>query len=322
MKAFTIKVGDKLLDYRLGQSVDLQAFSDHLKQKGYEIEKVWNEKRHAVGIIYKSNIKLFVKLATSEGISRLTQNEFEWNEQFNKLNPRGTSNFWVPTNFDIGYFSTKGRSSSGGENLFYLITDYGQGEQISSHQPGSEKYLEQTLGEIIEFAELIQSLNIKDLNPNELFTKVTHRQRFVEKAHQWLEGIPVEIIKKYQVEQLMTAVENGSKQLERKPRHGDFTPWHIFKYEDKLFLYDAEHALSGGVEYYDIAYYIQRVFSILENKTVAEKILNKLRDKKYDFEKLQTVLAARAIGGFLDRSLHEKPNYEKDNEFKEITLSL
>ena len=209
MRAFTIKVGDKLLDYRVGRSVNLRAFSDHLKQKDYHVEKLWNEKRHAVGILKKNEQKLFVKLATSEGISRMTQNEFEWNKQFNLLNPRESSNFWVPINFDSGFF----------ENLFYLVTDYGEGEKISSHEPGSEKYLEQTLDEVIGFAELIQTLNIQNLNPNELFTNTTHIQRFVEKARQWLEGIPAEVTEQYGVRQLIQVVNKGSQKLEQRPRH-------------------------------------------------------------------------------------------------------
>lgn len=313
MKAFTIKVGDKLLDYRFGQKVNLQAFSKHLQTKGYVVEKLWNEKRHVVGIVNKSNEKLFVKLATSEGMSRLTENEFEWNKQFNELNPRANSNFWAPQNFDSGYFA----------NLFYLITDFGQGGKVSSHEPNSENYLEQTLDEIIKFSELIQNLKFTNLDPNELSTGLSYQEWFVEKTRQWFEGIPGSAIEQYKVGQLMELVEKGTKQLESRPRHGDFAPWHIFKQSNgKLFLFDGEHALSKGVEYYDIAYYIQRIFGVLQNKEVAEKILNKLRDLDYDFSKLQTVLAARAIGGFLDKSFHEKPDYKIDQEFKNFVATL
>lgn len=315
MKAFTIKVGDKILDYRLGQNVDLGEFQKHLENKGYVVEKLWNEKRHSVGKISKDKNKLFVKLATSEGMSRLTENEFGWNKQFNGQNTREKSNFWVPLNFDSGYF----------ENLFYIITDFGQGEKISGHEQNSQNFLVETLSQVIDFSELVQSLKLKNLNPNEYFISMNHQQRFLEKTKQWFEAIPEEVRSKYQIDQLLEVVEKGTPSLMSKPRHGDFTPWHILrKSEDKLYLLDAEHALSEGVEYYDIAYYIQRVFSVLSNKNFSLEILEVLRKRNYDFKKIKTVMAARAIGGFLDKHLGLMPdmNFSTDEEFRDLVLAL
>ncbi len=314
MSAFNIKVDGKLLDYRLGHSVDIKSFSKLLRAKEYEVENLRMEKRHVVGTVHKQNKKFFVKLATSPGMSRLTQNEFEWNNQFNKLNPRGNSKFWVPQNFDSGYFQ---------EHLFYAICDFNDGEKITEHGLSDQKNLKETIEEVINFSELIQSLNVKNLKPNELSYGLTHQEWFVEKTRQWFVDIPKNVVKQYDIEELLDVAKNGAKQLEKRPKHGDFTPWHIFRLaNNKLYLFDAEHAMSENVEYYDIAYYIQRVFSVLENRNVAEKILSKLRERNYDFSKLRTVLAARGIGGFLDRSFHEKPNYEMDQEFKELIFNL
>lgn len=314
MKAFTIKIGDKILDYRLGQNLDLRKFQKHLENKGYVVEKLWNEKRHNVGQISKDKTKLFVKLATSEGMSRLTENEFEWNKQFNKQNSREKSNFWVPINFDSGYF----------ESLFYLVTDFGKGKKISGHEPDSLNSLPQTLNQVIDFSELIQSLSLERLNPNEYFTEMNYKQRFLEKTKQWLEAIPQRIRQKYHIGQLLKVVEEGTPNLESKARHGDFTPWHIFNMgEDKLYLFDAEHALSEGAEYYDIAYYTQRVFSVLKNEKITLQILDELRKRSYDFSKLKTVMAARAIGGFLDSYLGVKnSDYKADEEFRDLVLSI
>ena len=111
--------------------------------------------------------------------------------------------------------------------------------------------------------------------------------------------------------------------LEKRPRHGDFTPWHLFKVKDKvLVLIDGEHAMKNGVEYYDIGYFMQRIFSVLQNRTFTEDILKQLRKRNYNLDKLRTVLAARAIGGFLDESLTGNPNYLKCNEFKEWVIKI
>ena len=87
-------------------------------------------------------------------------------------------------------------------------------------------------------------------------------------------------------------------------------------------LFDAEHASSYGVEYYDIAYFIQRVFSVLENEELAQKILVRVLEKNYLRNNLKIVLAARVIGGFLDESLTPFPNYHQAYRFKDWAINL
>lgn len=315
MKAFQIKVDGKLLDYRLGHKVNLNAFSNHLTTKEYKVIKLWQEKRHAVGIIEKNNIEYFVKLSTSGGINKTTQNEFLWNEKFNQENPRENSDYWVPENIDSGYF----------EKLYFMITDFSKGNLLSNKPiPGYEiSDMSKYLNEIINFSEMIQEINIKGLEPDEQFNKVSNYQRQLSKTNMWYESIPKNLTEKHKIQELLGIVEKNINKFASKPRHGDFTPWHLFSLpNNKLLLIDGEHALSGGVQYYDIAYFIQRVFSILENKDLALKILDNLKKRNYDFDKLKTVLASRAIGGFLDRSLHENPDYSVDLEFKSLVLNL
>lgn len=315
MKAFQIKVDGKYYDYRIGQEINLEEFSKHLSSNGYSVNKLWHEKRHSVGLLEKDGQKLFVKLATSDGISINTVNEFKWNEKFNTQNLRTQSDFWVPLNYDSGEYI----------NYFYLITDFLEGELLAERPiPGYElpnfrKYLEK----IIDYSEFIQNLDIGNLEPDEQFMNISHSERFLKKAEMWLKAIPEDVINKYRIIDLFEIVEVGYKNLERKSRHGDYAPWHIFKLsENRLALFDGEHAISNGVELYDIAYFIQRVYSVLENQKLTLEILEALKERNYDFKKLKIVLASRAIGGFLDRSFHKKPNYKLDLEFKNLVLKL
>ncbi len=120
----------------------------------------------------------------------------------------------------------------------------------------------------------------------------------------------------------MDIVKRGYSNLEKRPRHGDFTPWHMFELKDSVIgLIDGEHAMKNGVEYYDVGYFIQRIYSVLQNQTFAEDIFNLLRKKNYNLDKLRVILAARAIGGFLDEYLTGKPNYVKSNKFKEWVIN-
>ena len=61
----------------------------------------------------------FLKLSTSEGISIVTRNEYEWNNYFN--NYSSDSRFRVPKNYESGLYDSK---------YFYMITDYFDGELI------------------------------------------------------------------------------------------------------------------------------------------------------------------------------------------------
>lgn len=299
MKAFDIEVNGKIVDYRVGTSLNLQAVSNFFN-KTYTVMSVIQAPRHVVGKLEKHGKKLFFKLATTEGISYLTQNEYVWNEQFNTLYPRKSSDFWVPHNVGSGWYE---------QNLFYLITDTFNGSPVKHIQKNQ-------LTAIIDFTECIQKLNITNLRKQSGFS-------FWEKTVAWYEAIPVSVRKLFRIDQLYNLVEHSYKNLLRKPRHGDFAPWHIHILTNgKLGLIDGEHAMGNGVEYYDIAYFIQRVYSVLDNPNFAQKILSELKKRNYTLYKLQTVLAARAIGGFLDESLKEKPDYSLHKDFSRFVLSL
>ena len=310
LKAFQIRVDGKILDYLVGKQLNLDYIKSFFKKR-YFVKKLWSGGRHILGILEKNNKNLFLKLATTEGISELTKIEYNWNEQFNNLMPRKSSGFWVPQNEDFGIYNG---------NLFYLITDRFEGRLLAQRpeKTNSTDFIDQ-IPAIINFSELIQKLNIVELTSKE---NPDYRERFFEKTKSWYNDIPKDIIEKYQVVDLLKVVEHGISKLKMKPRHGDFTPWHLFKLTSgQLGLIDGEHAKKNGVEYYDIGYFIQRVFSVLENPNFAEKILSELIKKNYSLEKLIIILAARAIGGFLDESLKPSPDYTFCVKFKDWVIN-
>ena len=259
------------------------------------MRKIWSGGRHVFGILEKNNKTFFLKLATTEGISLTTKNEFNWNAEFNKLVSRKTSNFWVPKNYDFGLHN----------NLFYFITDNLEGKL-------SNVFIN-NVSQIINFSEIIQGLKIN----------FPSSESFLEKTQTWFSDIPANIREEYKIESLLKIVKKGYANLQIKPRHGDFTPWHMLKLPGgKLGLIDGEHARSNGVEYYDIGYFIQRAFSVLENPKFAKRILSLLLKRNYNLEKLKVILAARSIGGFLDKSLEDSPDYTIPAKFCSWILKL
>ena len=308
MEAFRVKKNGKTLDYRVGQKLDLGQVSDHFKNK-FNVQKVWQEKRHVVGWVKKDGKEYFLKLSTTEGIGIRSETEKVWNEEFNKHS--NDSRFWVPRNLEDGYFG----------NLYFLVMDRFEGPFLCDLK-GKSNLIESTIDRIIDLTEHIQTLPM-NIPINDAIQNPDHQEWFRLKTKSWLEALPNDIAQKYRLEQLWKIVADGAESLSKKPRHGDFTPWHIIVLPNgRLGLIDGEHAHSHGVENYDICYFIQRVYTVLGMPDLAAKIFQKLLERGYDKEKLRTVLASRAIGGFLDQSFNYGPNYDKENEFKNWVLGI
>lgn len=311
MKAFEVKVDGKSLDYRLGKKLDLADMRAFFERK-YEVLKIWEGGRHILAEVKKEGSVLFLKLATSEGISAVTKVEYDWNDAFNK-NAGRKSRFWVPINFDCGFY----------KKFFYLVTDKFEGKLLIS-EPKAQKaeIIVDNIGQVIDFCEFIEELKFKNLSER-LYGGQDYKDFFVSKAKAWLDAVPDKVKRKYKLAHLFAIVKNGAWDLEMRPRHGDFAPWHIFGLtEGKLGLIDGEHALACGVENYDVCYFIQRVFSVLEAPRVARLIFDELMTRNYKVEKLRKVLAARAIGGFLDESFNKQANYSFATKFKDWVLNL
>ncbi len=310
--SFKVRSGKRILDYRLGENLDLGKIRDYF-QESYRVKKLWQGARHVLGLLTKDNQTYFLKLSISEGISVVTRNEYYWNNYFNNYSL--DTRYSVPKNYDNGLYENK---------YFYLITDYFSGKLLCETRSVYNKITDLVgyLPHVIELSEFIQQLPQVDFTADK-YEEVNYQVRFLSKTRSWFGDIPISISKEFNVKILLEIIEKGVSELSSRPRHGDFTPWHIVKLADKrLGLIDGEHALPDGVEGYDICYFIQRVFSVLKNPNIAGDIYWRLKEKGYQTNKLKIVLAARAVGGFLDESLNDKPDYGFANSFKDWVMKL
>lgn len=313
LNSFKVRLEDKILDYRLGEKLNLDKIKSFF-QSSYNVKKLWNGNRHVLGILAKNNVDYFLKLSSSEGISVVTENEYYWNNYFNQYAPRNT-HYIVPQNYSSGLYEGK---------YFYLITDYLDGKLLCEIGDIGEKAscLSEYIPRVIELSELIQQLPFVEF-ANSKYGESDYLARFIDKVKAWFSDIPDDVCKEFNIEVLLRIVEEGVSELFGKSRHGDFAPWHVIKLQDKkIGLIDGEHFLANGVEGYDICYFIQRVFSVLKNPSLAKDIYSQLKEKGYQVDKLKTVLAARAIGGFLDESLKEKSDYEYAKNFQDWVTKL
>lgn len=303
LNSFKIQAGNKILDYRTGRNLNLAEVKAFFSKK-YQVQNIWSGPRHIFGLLKKGNITLFLKLSTSEGISLTTRREFEWNNYFQENFP-GNLPFGAPENFDSGFYK---------KIYFYIICDYFQGNLLCSLNAGSKEInkIADYIPSVVEFSRVIQNLPAGRKKETSL----------LEKTKNWFFDIPENIRKKYEINILLKIAESGIKDLNPKPRHGDFTPWHLIESKGKLIVFDGEHWQSKSVENYDICYFIQRIFAVLKNPDIAQKIYAHLKNLGYEQDKLKTVLAARAIGGFLDESLNINTDYRYAEAFKKFVTNI
>ncbi|MDP3940780.1 MAG: hypothetical protein Q8Q49_00575 [bacterium] len=314
MDAFLIKKDDALLDYWTPGKLDLAEVTSYF-QKNYRVENLFEQGRHITGILHEEDETYFLKLATSPGISILTQNEAEWNKSVSTQASK-TDTITIPHVYEAGYFQKK---------FFYYISEYLQGELLCSHtDTRNQSALLPEFENIVQAAELVTTFSFVPSESNLYAKSENHTSYFKDRALRWLNGIPEQIRSDYRVTELTGVVDSGAGSLDKRTRHGDFTPWHMMKLGGgKLGLIDGEHALPHGVEYYDIAYFIQRVFVVLQNPDVAKQMVVLLLSKGYDKEKLRTVLAARGVGGYLDVSLSgPEADFSLANEFQNFVKTL
>ncbi len=304
LSAFQVKINNHFYDYRWGGKLNLNKVEEFFAPR-YRVVKIWSGQRHVLGFLEKNQKTYFLKLATSRGIGLLTKNEYNWNESFNKEIKRDHSFFWVPQNYDHGYYH---------KSFFYLITDKLEGDFLTKN------LIIKNLEKIIAFAKLIEELKNVNLDYTDSLES-NYVKRFIAKARLWYENIPCDITKKYKVENLLKIIVENDFKFQQKNRHGDFTPWHLMSLKDgRLGLIDGEHAIKNGIEGYDLGYFIQRVFSVLKDPDLAKKIYYELR-KEYNSQLIKIVLCARAIGGFLDESLVPDPDYRYAKDFQNWVIN-
>ncbi len=309
---FTVSVGGRELDYRVKDNLDLNQIKEVLESKGWQVIELAQPHRNVVGVLEKDGERFRLKLAGSVGMGVLVKNEVEFLTQAKGLLPEDL--VALPTLVESGELKFNNQTYP-----YFIVKELPGKPLVSYPETKDTAQLAPYIDQIIQTAEAVSSLPIS-LKARDYAGEGDYKDFFLNKTRKWLTAIPEEIRNRYQLNALSDIVKAGTPKLEKSFRHGDFAPWHILLLDDeRLGLLDFEHATSEGVQYYDLAYFIQRVFQVLEDKNLAKEVYHRLISRGYDQAKLKTVLASRAIGGFLDEWLGER-NFAQAERFKEWVL--
>ncbi len=284
-------------DYREIKPVNIAQTEDYFRSIGYESRGLMLTGRHVHGTLTQGNNTWFVKVATSRGVGIRTRVETAWNKQICKL---PNAPIYTPLVHQDGYIN-------GDPQQYFLMTEYIDGQLLVPDRAPihDTQSLRKHLPTLIAMTRYIATCSITDVPDVEDIDASNPQEWFMQKTHRWYDAIPDEVKKEYRISELVQSIESSYKNLEVGPRHGDFAPWHVIvgSQNDKLTLIDAEHARIDGVVGYDAAYLIQRLFCVLEQPELARSAYELSLQCAYDPRALKTILAARAIGGYLDATM-------------------
>lgn len=307
---FTVEINGQVQDYRIGHTLAEPAIWKFFQLKGYKIENLNFTGRHYVGKLLKNNTPYFLKLATSLGQNALLENEVAWCRQ---ISTRIADNdlFEIPKILEAGNF----------QNFVFGVFQFFEGyELVSLAEKTINNLFVANAEKIVDIADFLAKIKIDKLP---LDDRIGNPQAFfVFKTQQWRQAakFPPDMTEK--INQAADFVSAKAQILKFCPRHGDFAPWHLQLNNGKFGLFDAEHASIFGVETYDLAFLIQRIFSELQNPEVADFFVKKAIKKGIERQKFKITLLSRAIGGFLDESLKPNPVFLFHRLFLDWALSF
>lgn len=255
------------------------AITDYFYHQGYKVLQLHRPNRHIIGRLEKDNRLFFLKIAVNSELSKKIDNEYRSTIMLDrqlKLFP----DLFVRAIVDHGSIDFNQQS------LSYIITDYIDNKYLSNQT--LKNNIKQTAKMAYELSK-IKPFRIPFIH------RVNPGKHLYESAQFFASQIDINSKK------ILRIIANKQDDIKIAYGHGDFSPWHLYKVDNKLFLIDAEQA---GVKpkYYDVANFYLRLRQNLKSKRLANKFLKEFYlmlpniDRVSFWHEFRPVLAERAIG--------------------------
>jgi hypothetical protein len=279
------------------------------------LEQAW---RHVHGKVSFKGKTLFLKMASTVGISRATRNESVWNRHLKRhLSPQAP--FTVPAIVKTGTLSGK---------FYYLAEHIEEPTPLCPSISGANKkvyrsYTKALAESLIELSTLDRRSFIWDRRYKYLQHPGT---RFFNRALSFFNSVqkPAELLP------VLTIAKEISTLYRPALAHGDFTPWHMLRdRSNQLFLTDGEWGTGYLPSFYDLAYCYHRTCTFLGHIDVAVTLAAEYRSllkksQKNFFDKaFPAVVAERVLGGYWDDTqgkVELLPTLHRHKKLKEMLL--
>lgn len=275
------------------------------EKRGARVVRVWQPWRNVMAEMILSNRRVIFKWAGSDEVSRNIFNEADW---YKKIGQRlkGVEEFGVPEIIEVGQLEGKN----------YFVAEYIEGRELASKYPVEERDLSDELDRVAELNMWIMGIegvetdfDVKDEAEAWKKTRL--------KVEGWRDKIDTDL------KEIWKEFLRLQKVSRRGVTHGDFVPWHLFDDKGKLVMIDAERGRGRGIRLYDVAYFYQRVFTVLKEglaRQYLKEVKMRWRFKENFEEELRPVLASRIIGGYWDNMNGDGTKREKHDRLREVFL--
>lgn len=299
-----------MADHVTAEKLNFETIGRFLENRGYKIIELRQPWRHVVGEVLYENERLFLKLASTKGISERTKNEAAFLNNANTAWKRNFKSFRVPKIFDDGEY----------EGKYYFICEYVFGKPLADLKQNKSEITQKDLDKTAEVATEILNLSKDCLLPKDIeHFKDIWKERLWTVSKEWSREI------KTDTKKLIQLIKDNINYLEIASSHGDFVPWSIYKTkEGQFYLVDSEAAQIAGPKFYDAAYFYHRVYTKLKRPDLAEIFLDKFKSinnfSEHEDKVFNLVLASRVIGGYFDAERDGITSLELNKELEGKTV--
>jgi hypothetical protein len=302
-------------DHRTAMKLDLEQVRSFFESKGFDVKDLSQKWRNVYGKLQKNREIFFLKLASTPGIGHRTYNEATFNKQL--LSVLTGNNWTVPKVIAEGEYN----------GLYYYLSEFIDWPLLLPQKTAPDKNFDARLPEVVAINKFL--LNQSDfIMPRDDEHEGKPLANRIQLYYQRWEDFYNDV-KEFDLKQLLDTVKTIDKTFAKALNHCDFAPWHMMRSDNKLVLFDAEHASNYNPRYYDVCYFYHRLYTVGTGADSAKKYFNLFRDSLDSRERQQfddavkPILAARIIGGFWDEknSKNKVPDYSIHNQIKQEYLA-
>lgn len=260
------------------------------EHQGYRVvEHLRDSGRNAIFTVEKSGQRFFAKQTTNKEPVKM-ENDVWWMLTMQRL-AGDDSPFRAPKLVDHG--------------AGWFVSEYIENDLLaeSKFNEGEKELLALADPLVDSLAWLDKALIPQHVSAQFDLTNSAPYNNLMKKIDTWLEAPLAQ--KRIILSDVIAAkelIQDHQKYLQPAFAHGDFVPWHFFKGENQLILFDGEHSGLQKPKYYDLAYIYTRLYTRTNAPTAARAILRKfisaaeISDRDVFMRHLLPVMTLRALG--------------------------
>lgn len=271
------------------RNLDQEEIASLLKKIGFKSERIIQEWRHLTAFgVYRDKEAVF-KLASTQKTSRMTRNEYEWNDAVHAIHQTNHPSFTVPANYASGIYN----------KLFYFVSQRFKGRPFIDRDSKDISRIAPKIPRIARVCHEIISLKIPE--DSEYYKRQSSPDYKVgegvfNSASFWASQTGIDL------DGFLKVIEVRKDNIRAFPAHGDFSPRQLYDVDSLVGIIDGELSGLMGPLYLDPVWFYLRMRIDHKNTYLASEFLRefvktlKKEDRDIFWEEFKPVLIQKYIG--------------------------